>query len=233
MSQVSPNVQWELGEVTLGLREKLNGHPALVVWLTGLSASGKSTLAKVAEQRLFEDETAVARLDGDNVRHGLCGDLGFSTEDRNENIRRVAEVAAILYELGHVVICAFISPFAAERTFARSLVPEGRFLEVYVKCDLSECKRRDPRGLYAKAERGEITGFTGVDAAYEEPTNAELVVDTGLLDVDATAEILLGAIAGRLSESTAITTGSGATLAGGRASTNSDAAKPGPAGRWQ
>ena len=220
MSRVSPNVRWELGEVTLGLREKLNGHPALVVWLTGLSASGKSTLAKAAEQYLFEDGTAVARLDGDNVRHGLCGDLGFSHEDRNENIRRVAEVAAILYELGHVVICAFISPFAAERTFVRSLVPEDRFLEVYVKCDLAECKRRDPKGLYAKAERGEISGFTGVDAAYEEPEKPELVVDTGSLDEDSSVKLLTDTIMSYLSDWTP-------------SSPASTERKPGSAGRWQ
>lgn len=198
MSKKSPNVQWELGEVTRELREKLNGHPALVVWLTGLSASGKSTLAKSAEQRLFEDGNVVARLDGDNVRHGLCGDLGFSTEDRNENIRRVAEVAAILHELGHLVLCAFISPFAAERELARSLVPEDRFLEVYVRCDIDECKRRDPKGLYAKAARGEISGFTGVDAAYEEPRNPELVIDTGTLDQDASVNLLVETIYRRL-----------------------------------
>ena len=199
MSKVSPNVQWELGEVTRDLREKLNGHSALVVWLTGLSASGKSTLAKAVEQQLFEGGTAVARLDGDNVRHGLCGDLGFSPEDRNENIRRVSEVAAILHELGHVVICAFISPYQAERKLARSLVPEGRFLEVYVQCDIDECKRRDPQGLYAKAERGEITGFTGVDAAYEEPAHPELVVDTGRLDQDSSVELLVKTISRYLS----------------------------------
>lgn len=220
MSRVSPNVRWELGEVTLGLREKLNGHPALVVWLTGLSASGKSTLAKAAEQYLFEDGTAVARLDGDNVRHGLCGDLGFSHEDRNENIRRVAEVAAVLYELGHVVICAFISPFAAERTLVRSLVPEDRFLEVYVKCDLAECKRRDPKGLYAKAERGEISGFTGVDAAYEEPEKPELVVDTGSLDEDSSVKLLTDTIMSYLSDWTP-------------SSPASTERKPGSAGRWQ
>ena len=220
MSRVSPNVRWELGEVTLGLREKLNGHPALVVWLTGLSASGKSTLAKAAEQYLFEDGTAVARLDGDNVRHGLCGDLGFSHEDRNENIRRVAEVAAVLYELGHVVICAFISPFAAERTLVRSLVPEDRFLEDYVKCDLAECKRRDPKGLYAKAERGEISGFTGVDAAYEEPEKPELVVDTGSLDEDSSVKLLTDTIMSYLSDWTP-------------SSPASTERKPGSAGRWQ
>lgn len=200
MSQTSPNVRWELGEVTRELREKLNGHPGLVVWLTGFSASGKSTLAKAAEQQLFEDGTVVARLDGDNVRHGLCGDLGFSDEDRNENIRRVSEVAAILHELGHVVICAFISPFAAERNFARSRVPEDRFLEVYVRCDIDECKRRDPKGLYARAVAGEISGFTGVDAAYEEPRSPELVIDTGTMDQEASIELLINSIRRRLKD---------------------------------
>lgn len=194
MIRHSPNVQWELGEVTLELREKLNGHPALVVWLTGLSASGKSTLARGAEQWIFEEGNAVARLDGDNVRHGLCGDLGFSDEDRNENIRRVAEVAAILYELGNVVLCAFISPFRQERAFARSRVPDGRFLEVYVRCDVDECKRRDPKGLYKKAEAGEITGFTGVDAAYEEPLDPELVIDTATLSEDESVALLVKTI---------------------------------------
>jgi adenylyl-sulfate kinase len=210
VSKVSPNVQWELGAVTLKLREKLNGHPAIIVWLTGLSASGKSTLATAAEQRLFEDGIAVARLDGDNVRHGLCGDLGFSEADRNENIRRVAEVAGILYELGNVVICAFISPYAAERTFARSLVPENRFVEVYVKCDLSECKRRDPQGLYEKAERGEISGFTGVDAVYEEPVNPELVIDTAALEQDKSVDLLIETITDYLSKQSDRTVNAGA-----------------------
>jgi adenylyl-sulfate kinase len=191
---VSPNVQWELGEVTRRLREERNGHPALVVWLTGYSASGKSTLARAAEQKLFDEGAAVARLDGDNVRHGLCGDLGFSEEDRNENIRRVAEVAAILYELGNIVICAFISPFRAEREFARRLVPEGRFLEVHVSCGLDECRRRDPKGLYAKAERGEIRSFTGVDSAYEEPEKPELTIDTEKLSLEESVDALVAAI---------------------------------------
>jgi len=212
----SPNVQWELGEVTLELREKLNGHPALVVWLTGLSASGKSTLARAAEQWLFEDGSAVARLDGDNVRHGLCGDLGFSAEDRNENIRRVAEVAAILYELGNVVLCAFISPYRDERAFARSRVPDGRFIEVYVRCDVAECKRRDPKGLYRRAEAGEITGFTGVDAAYEEPEHAELVIDTGRLDERESVELLVQTISEYLVKWR-----------------HKTPKRPGPGGRWQ
>ena len=198
MSRVSPNVTWELGAITRSQREAKNDHPALVVWLTGLSASGKSTIARSVEQRLFADGVSVARLDGDNIRHGLCGDLGFSHEDRTENIRRVAEVAALLHDLGHVVICAFISPYCRDRDFARRLVPDGRFVEVYVKCSLSECERRDPKGLYKKAHAGQITGFTGVDDAYEEPASPELVVDTGELDPTAAADVVHREIASRL-----------------------------------
>ena len=176
--KVSPNVHWELGAVTRELREERNGHPALVVWLTGLSASGKSTIARGLEQLLFQNDYAVARLDGDNLRHGLCGDLGFSHADRTENIRRVAEVAAILFELGHIVVCAFISPYEQDRAFARSLVPEKRFVEIHVRCDLAECERRDPKGQYKKARDGIITGFTGVDAEYQAPRTPELVVVT-------------------------------------------------------
>ena len=191
MSRVSSNVFWEIGEVTRSQRETSNGHPALVVWLTGLSASGKSTIARAVEQRLFSERVSAARLDGDNVRHGLCGDLGFSHEDRTENIRRVAEVAALLHELGHVVLCAFISPYRADRDFARSLVPDGRFTEVYVKCDLEECRRRDPKGLYARAERGELHGMTGIDAPYEPPPRPEVTVDTTSQDPPAALEIVL------------------------------------------
>ena len=199
MSKVSPNVHWELGAVTRAQREERNQHPALVVWLTGLSASGKSTIATGLEQVLFADGGNVARLDGDNVRHGLCGDLGFSHGDRTENIRRVAEVAALLHELGHVAICAFISPYRSDREFARSLVPPDRFVEVYVKCALSVCEERDPKGLYKRAHAGEIRGFTGVDDAYEEPLTPELVVDTATLDAAHAVAAVYEAVAQRLS----------------------------------
>ncbi len=198
MSRVSPNVHWELGAVTRAQREARNEHPALVVWLTGLSASGKSTIATGLEQRLFADGVSVARLDGDNVRHGLCGDLGFSHGDRTENIRRVAEVAALLHELGHVTICAFISPYRRDREFARGLVPPDRFIEVYVKCDLAVCERRDPKGLYKRAHAGEIRGFTGVDDAYEEPREADLVVDTTSIDAGRAVEAVYEALVSRL-----------------------------------
>ena len=198
MSRVSPNVSWELGAVTRADRERRNDHPGLVVWLTGLSAAGKSTIARAVEQRLFDEGLSVARLDGDNVRHGLCGDLGFSHEDREENIRRVAEVAAILFELGHIVLCAFISPYRSQRAFARGLAPPDRFLEVYVRCDLAECERRDPKGLYRKAHAGELKSFTGVDDVYEQPERPELVVDTGTLDVAQSVAAVSEAIAVRL-----------------------------------
>lgn len=229
MSRVSPNVQWELGAVTRPLREERNGHPALVVWLTGLSAAGKSTLARATEQRLFEQGCSVARLDGDNVRHGLCGDLGFSQAARDENIRRVSEVAAMLFELGHVVLCAFISPYAAERERARALVPDGRFMEVFVKCTLDECRRRDPKGLYARAARGEISGLTGVDAAYEEPEKPELVVDTGALDAEASIGLLTSTIMEYLSTGLSEPAARRASRSGGV----NEAGGRGPDGLWQ
>ncbi|MDO8836723.1 MAG: adenylyl-sulfate kinase, partial [Vicinamibacterales bacterium] len=173
----STNVRWEPAAVTRIEREALHGHRAAVVWLTGLSGSGKTTLARVLEQCLVAGGAETFLLDGDNVRHGLNGDLGFSADDRAENVRRVAEVAKLAFEHGAIVICAFISPFARERAFARRLLPPGRFVEVHVRCSLETCKLRDPKGLYAKAERGEIPHFTGVSSPYEEPTSPEIVID--------------------------------------------------------
>ena len=192
----SPNVVWEPGQIPRAAREARNGHAAAVVWFTGLSGSGKSTIAKLLERELFTQGKQVVRLDGDNVRHGLSGDLGFTEEDRHENIRRIAEVAKLFFEAGHIVICSFVSPYESDRSFARSLLPEGRFLEVYVKCDLEECKRRDPKGLYARAAAGEITGVTGLDAPYEEPSSPEIVIDT----TDRAPEDAYGVIAAHLRE---------------------------------
>jgi len=154
-----------------------NGHKGGVLWLTGLSASGKSTLALALEQRLFERGYQTYVLDGDNVRQGLNSDLGFSPKDRNENIRRVGEVAALFADSGSIVITAFISPYRADRDLARSASP-GLFHEVYVDASLAACEERDPKGLYSRARRGEIPEFTGISAPYEEPTAPELVVDT-------------------------------------------------------
>lgn len=183
--QRSANVVWEQTAITLPMRETVNGHQAAVLWFTGLSGSGKSTISQALEQRLYGLGVRTFSLDGDNVRHGLNGDLGFSPQERMENIRRVAEVAKLAFEHGNIVLCTFISPYAADRATARSLVPEGRFWEVYVKCDLSVCQQRDPKGLYARALQGEIPNFTGVTAPYEEPPQPEIVVETDLHTADA------------------------------------------------
>lgn len=164
-------------------RAARNGHQGSIIWLTGLSGSGKSTLAMLVERALFEKGYHVFVLDGDNVRHGLNSDLGFSPEDRAENIRRIGEVASLMSRAGMIVLTAFISPYKADRAIARAAAPD-EFHEVYVKADLQTCEKRDPKGLYKKAREGEIKGFTGIDAPYEDPENPELVVDTGENDVD-------------------------------------------------
>lgn len=177
-SKQSSNVRWEEGLVSRPEWEARNGHKGSVLWFSGLSGSGKSTIARNLAARLFEEGRQVMVLDGDNVRHGLCGDLGFSDQDRTENIRRVGEVARLFYEQGNIVICTFISPFKADREFVRSILPSNAFTEVFVKCDIEVCKQRDPKGLYAKAEAGEIKDFTGISSPYEAPENAELVLET-------------------------------------------------------
>jgi len=191
MRRRSSDVKWEFGGVTQEMREKRNGHKGAVLWFTGLSGSGKSTIAKKLEQRLFERGCHTLFLDGDNLRHGLNGDLGFSEADRNENIRRAAEVARLGFGHGSIVLCSFISPFQSERDFARSVLPEGRFFEIFVQCDLEVCKRRDPKGLYAKALRGEIPNFTGISSPYETPQNPELVVETDLQSTEDIVEQII------------------------------------------
>ncbi|HSN74904.1 MAG TPA: sulfate adenylyltransferase subunit CysN [Anaerolineae bacterium] len=193
----SSNVVWERTAINREMREQRHGHQAAVVWFTGLSGSGKSTVARLLERRLYALGIETFYLDGDNVRHGLNGDLGFSAADRKENIRRVGEVAKLAFEHGHLVLCTFISPFRADRRFARSLVPDGRFVEVYVKCDLEVAKRRDPKGLYAKALAGEIKEFTGVSSPYEAPEAADLVVETDLVSVEDAVEAIMAELAAR------------------------------------
>ena len=190
----SRNVVWEQEGISLADRELRSGHKAAILWFTGLSGSGKSTIAKKLEQRLFADRVRTMFLDGDNLRHGLNGDLGFSSADRQENIRRAAEVARLAYAHGNIVLACFISPFTADRRFARGLVADGRFLEVYVKCDLDVVKRRDTKGFYAKALAGEIDNFTGISSPYEEPENAELVVETDIQSVDEIVDQILAAL---------------------------------------
>ena len=180
----SSNVVWHAGKISLEQRILHNGHEPVCYWFTGLSGSGKSTLARVFEQKLFTKGKQVFVIDGDNVRHGLNGDLGFSAEDREENIRRVGHVARLMYDAGFIVLCCFISPTRALRDFVRTLFPEDGFKEVYVQCELNECINRDPKGLYKKALAGEIPNFTGISAPYEEPTAAEFVINTALKSIE-------------------------------------------------
>jgi adenylylsulfate kinase len=161
-----------------------------VIWFTGLSASGKSTLAHALENTLFEKGYKTYVLDGDNIRHGLNKDLGFSPQDREENIRRIGELAKLFADAGIITITAFISPYRSDREKARKLNPKN-FIEVYVKCDIDVCEQRDPKGLYKKAKAGEISEFTGISAPYEEPENPELVIDTGKLSIEESVNQLL------------------------------------------
>jgi bifunctional enzyme CysN/CysC len=183
-NRTSSNVRWEGGVIPAEDWVRRNGHKGAVLWCTGFSGSGKSTVAKALVRQLFSQGCQVMMLDGDNVRHGLCGDLGFSDQDRWENIRRVGETAKLFYEQGNIVVCTFISPFRADREFVRSALPAGAFHELFIKCDLEVCKRRDPKGLYKKALAGEIKDFTGIDSPYEEPEQPEVVVETDLHSVE-------------------------------------------------
>jgi bifunctional enzyme CysN/CysC len=180
----SPDVVWEPAAVPREEREAKASHRAAVVWLTGLSGAGKSTIARALERELFEAGVHTALLDGDALRHGLTRDLGFSPEDRRENIRRAAETARLFFEHGHVVICAFVSPYGADRDAARALFPPGRFFEVHVDIDVETARARDPKGLYKRADTGEVASFTGVSAAYEPPASPALTLHTGSTSVD-------------------------------------------------
>ncbi len=174
----STNITWHDTHVGREDREKLNGHRSVVLWYTGLSGSGKSTLANAVDKALYERGVRAYVLDGDNIRHGLNKNLGFSPEDREENIRRIGEVANLFMDAGLIAMTAFISPYRADRDKARE-VTKGNFIEVYVKADLDVCESRDTKGLYKKARAGEIKEFTGISAPYEEPLTPELTVDTG------------------------------------------------------
>ena len=180
---LSKNIFWTQGKVTVEQRVHRNGQSGCVVWLTGLSASGKSSIATELERILFSQGKLAYVLDGDNTRHGLCSDLGFSPEDRKENIRRLGEVARLFGDAGIICIAAFISPYRSDREAARRIVPPGKFIEVYVNAPLAVCEQRDPKGLYARAHSGEIKEFTGVSAPYEPPVSPELELHTDKLSV--------------------------------------------------
>jgi adenylylsulfate kinase len=170
------NVIWFNGLVSREDREKLHGHKGAVIWLTGLSASGKSTIAHHLEKMLHERDCSTYVFDGDNVRHGLCGDLSFSAEDRSENIRRIGEMVKLFIDAGIIAITAFISPYRKDRERIRDLVGKERFFEIYVECPIEECARRDPKGIYEKARQGLIKNFTGISAPYESPESPDLVI---------------------------------------------------------
>ncbi|KAA5965165.1 MULTISPECIES: adenylyl-sulfate kinase [Pantoea] len=190
MAQHDENVVWHDHPVTRAAREQQHGHQGVVLWFTGLSGSGKSTVAGALEQALHQLGVSTYLLDGDNVRHGLCRDLGFSDDDRRENIRRVGEVARLMVDAGLVVLTAFISPHRAERQMVRDLLGEGEFIEVFVDTPLAVCEARDPKGLYKKARAGELRNFTGIDSAYEAPEAADITLDGEQLVTKLAAQLL-------------------------------------------
>lgn len=181
METTKNHIRWHEALVSREQRELLNRHRSAILWFTGLSGAGKSTLAHAVEQALFQQGCRTFVFDGDNVRHGLCEDLGFSPEDRVENIRRVGEMSKLFIEAGIIALTAFISPYRADRDRVRALVGAGDFIEIYCKCPVEICEQRDVKGLYAKARQGLISNFTGISSPYEAPINPELEIDTGSL----------------------------------------------------
>lgn len=191
MNQKATNIVWHDTEITKLDREERNGHRGVVIWLTGLSGSGKSTVATELQKELFDRGCQVYILDGDNIRHGLNSDLGFSPAEREENIRRIGEVAKLFAEAGIITITSFISPYRADRDRNRALLKKGEFIEIFVKAPLRICEERDPKGLYQKARTGTIPEFTGISAPYEEPLEPELVIETDKLSVEESTQTII------------------------------------------
>jgi len=185
------NIVWQQHQIGRAERQAQKQQQAVVLWFTGLSGAGKSTVAGALEQALVARGAHTYLLDGDNVRHGLCADLGFSEADRTENLRRVGAVAGLMVDAGLIVLSAFISPLRSQRDAIRQALPAGRFIEVYVATSLAVCEQRDVKGLYQKARRGEIANFTGISDPYEAPQQADIVLDTGLLSLDESVQQLL------------------------------------------
>ncbi|MCX8012002.1 MAG: adenylyl-sulfate kinase [Desulfobacterota bacterium] len=192
MEQMATNIRWHQGAITRSDRERLNGHKSFTIWFTGLPASGKSTLAVHLEEVLYECGFHTYILDGDNIRHGLNKNLGFSPEDRSENIRRIAEVAKLFGDAGIINITAFISPYRLDRKRARDIIGDNDFIEVFVDCPVEVCEQRDPKGAYQKAKEGIIKEFTGVNAPYEAPENPEIHLHTDKMTVKECVQIIMG-----------------------------------------
>ncbi len=188
------NLSWDRSKVSYEDRCGILKQKGLVVWFTGLSGSGKSTISAEVEYELFKRGKAAYRLDGDNIRHGLNSDLGFSEEHRNENIRRITEAAALFKDAGIITLVSVISPYRRMREFARERIGRDSFVEVYVKADIETCISRDPKGLYKKAANGEISNFTGISSVYEEPQNPEIILDTGILSVKDSSGLIINYI---------------------------------------
>jgi adenylylsulfate kinase len=188
------NIVWHEASVDRAARADKRGHRSAILWFTGLSGSGKSTLANAVNAALFERGLGTYVLDGDNVRHGLCKDLGFSDADREENIRRIGEIAKLFLDAGVIVLTAFVSPFRADRDKARDLVEAGDFFEIFCAADLDVCESRDPKGLYAKARSGTIKEFTGISSPYEAPDTPELKIDTGAQDLAESVNVVIKAL---------------------------------------
>ncbi len=189
--QKATNIKWHHGKITKVDRVNLLNQKGVTIWLTGLSGSGKSTIAVELEHALIENRHQAYILDGDNIRHGLNKNLGFSPEDRTENIRRIGEVAKLFTDAGIITITAFIYPYREDRDAVRRLLSDGEFIEVYVKCPLDVCEERDTKGLYKKARAGEVKDFTGISAPYEEPLNPELTIDSSKLTVEESTRTVL------------------------------------------
>jgi adenylylsulfate kinase len=186
------NIVWHHATVTRARRETQNGHRGAIIWFTGLSGSGKSTLAHAVEETLHQRGCRTFVLDGDNVRHGLCGDLGFSSKDRIENIRRIGEMAKLFMEAGVIVLTAFISPYRADRERVRGMVEHGDFIEIYCNAPIEICEARDVKGMYKKARAGQIAEFTGISSPYEAPENPELSVNTGKEELNNCVKQVIG-----------------------------------------
>lgn len=185
------HIKWHNGFVNREDRNRLNNHKSGLVWLTGLPSSGKSTIAHTVEKRLFDKRIRIYVLDGDNIRHGLNSNLGFSRDDRYENLRRIVELSKLMVDAGLIVLASFVSPYREDRRYVKERFHNDNFLEIYVKCSIEECEKRDPKGNYKKAKAGIIKNYTGVSAPYEEPENPDLIIDTEELDLEKSVQKVL------------------------------------------